>query len=282
LVRRRPLERKQDVEERMSKVGGRRAGRGVLACFAVAASLTLAACGSSSAPASAQINYTAPPAFGTDGVGATPTIDSIAITSHAPDNQWTVTFKKPVVSGGSDQAVAAMNDAITAKVNGYIHTFSGGSLPPVTTGGSPSTLEGDFSVAMTSPTIVSLRFSMLANVSGSGHFDNTVSSLNLWVPTGATISLADLFTDQGSALSTLKSKAHAALAASLEKTLTWDGKADSLSFFDAWDMTSAGLGFTWPQGKIADQSAGPPAVTLPWVDIKSIIRSNGPAGQFEH
>jgi hypothetical protein len=267
----------------MSKLGGRRAGWGVLAGFAVSATLTLAGCGSSNATPTGQINVTAPAALDTAGdIGATPSVDSIAINSAAPDNQWQVTFKKPVVSGVSDASDTTMNDAITAKVNGYIHDFTGGTLPTVASGASPNSLEGDFSIAMVSPTIVSVRFTVLASESGSDKVTNTVSSINLWVPSGQTISLSDLFTDPNAALSTISNKAHTLLSAALGKTLTWNGKADSLSFFDAWDMTPAGLEFSWAQGKIADQSAGPPTVTLPWSDIKSIVRSNGPAGQFAH
>jgi len=132
-----------------------------------AAALAVAGCsvGPSATP---EIVYTAPPAADTAGIGETPSVDTIAITSSAPDNTWTATFKKPVLSGVSDAILTKMNDAITAKVNGYIHDFTGGSLPGVASGAAPSTLEGDFSVAMTSPTIVSLRFSILTTLSGSG------------------------------------------------------------------------------------------------------------------
>jgi hypothetical protein len=263
----------------MAKAVGRRPW-GALACVIAGASLVVAGCTSTSGtPAPV---YSAPPVLDTAGIGATPTVDTIAITSSAPDNAWTVTFKKPVLGGVSDTALTKMNDAITAKVNGYIHAFNGENLPSVASGGSPSTLEGDFTMAMVSPSIVSMRFSILTNVSGSGKLVEQVGSINFWVPSGATLNLSDLFTDPNAALSTLANKAHSGLSANLGKTLTWDGKASSLSFFDAWDMTSTGLEFTWAQGKIADQSAGQPAVTLPWADIKSIIRSGGPAGQFEH
>ena len=264
----------------MAKAVGRMPWWGELACVVAAAALAVAGC-SAGPSATPEIVYTAPPAADTAGIGETPTVDTIAITSSAPDNTWTATFKKPVLSGVSDAILTKMNDAITAKVNGYIHDFTGGRLPGVASGAAPSTLEGDFSVAMTSPTIVSLRFSILTTLSGSGKLVAQPGSINFWVPTGATVDLSELFTDQKAALSAIAGKAHSGLSTNLGSTLKWDGKANSLSFFDAWDMTTAGLEFTWAQGQIADQSAGQPAVTLPWSDIKSIIRANGPAGQFE-
>jgi hypothetical protein len=265
----------------MAKAVGLRPWWGLLAC--VVAGLPLALAGCSGPKVTPEIIFTAPPAVDTAGIGETPTIDTIAITSSAPDNTWTVTFKKPILGGGvSDAALTKMNDAITAKVNGYIHAFSGGSLPAVASGGSPSTLEGDFSVAMISSSIVSLRFTILTDISGSGKLTEEPASISLWVPTGATIDLSELFNDQKAAVSALASKAHAGLSKALGKTLTWDGKATDISFFDAWDITPTGLEFTWAQDKIADQSAGLPAVTLAWSDIKSIVRGDGPAGQFEH
>lgn len=261
----------------MAQVGGRRARWGVLACMALTTALAAAGCGSSSAtPAKTYITPPPGPASG----GPTPAIDGVVISSSAPDNSWTVTFMKPVVSGIPDAVAGKINDAITAKVGGYIQNFSGGTLPAVAAGGAPNTLQGDYTTGLASPSIISLRFSLLTTLSGSSHLTAESGSINFWVYTGATISLSDLFTDQNAALSTISNQAHTALAASLGSSLTWSGSASSLSFFDAWAMTKAGLEFTWAQGKIAGDSAGSPSVILAWSSIKSIINASGPAGEF--
>ena len=267
----------------MAQVGSRRTRWGALSGIAMVVALAVAGCASGSAtPGESEVApapVTAGPG-GADTGGPTPTVDSIVISSSAPDNSWSVTFKKPLVSGVSDALATTINDAISAKVNGYIQDFTEGKRPEVTSGSPPSTLEGDFTIALTSPSIVSFRFTLVTHVSGGAPLVFDGGSISIWVYTGATISLTDIFTDQKAALPKLSSQAHAALAASLGKSLTWSGSATSISFFDNWAITKAGLEFTWAQGKIAGSEAGSPSVTLPWSSIKSLIKTSGPAGQF--
>jgi len=211
----------------------------------------------------------------------TPVVDSVLITSNAPDNRWTVTFKKPVVSGISDAAGAKMNDTIAGLVNGYISTFTGSGLPAVASGQGPSTLEGDFSIALASPTLLSLRFTMLSDVSGAANTVGQPGSANFVVSSGATINLTDILNNPATATAILATQAHAVLAKALGSDLTWSGTASSISFFDrAWVMTPAGLEFTWGQGQIASEASGMPSATLAWSGIKAIVKSGSPAAEF--
>ena len=261
----------------MGMVSGRRGRWGAVACVAVLMALTAAGCsGPAETPSRIFVTLPPPPA----AAGPAPTIGSEVISTSAPGDRWTVTFKKPVVTGISIAVSAKMNDAITAAVNGYIDAFTGSGLPAVTSSASPSTLEGDFSIALTSPTIVSLRFTVFTRV-GGGVLVGKPGSINLAVSSGSKINLTDILADPTAALPTLSSKAHSALASSLGKQLTWSGKATSISFFDnAWAMTSSGLEFTWAQGEVAGKSAGMPSANLAWSGIKSLIKASGPAGQF--
>jgi hypothetical protein len=278
------------TEDRLARLGGRRARSGILACVAVLAALAAAGCVGSSA--TAQVIYLTPPPGPVTPLPSgvtpaptialpTPVIDSVVISSNAPDNSWTVTFKKPVVSGISDAAATAMNNAITDAVNGFVSAFTGGGLPAVASGEGPSTLEGDFSIALDSPTLVSLRFTMVTFVTGAAHPAETPGSLNFVVSSGAKINLTDLFTSPVAAVSTLSLMAHTQLSASLGTDLTWSGSAPSMTFFEkGWAMTPAGLEFTWAQGDIASEAAGMPSVTLAWPAIKSIILTSSPAGEL--
>ena len=274
----------------MAKVGVRRARSGVLACVAVLAALAAAGCvGSGATP---QVIYLTPPPGPATPLPSgftpaptvglpTPVIDSVVVSSNAPDNRWTVIFKKPVVSGISGASATAMNNAITSAVDGFIGAFTGSGLPAVASGDGPSTFEGDFSIALDSPTLVSLRFTIITFVTGAAHPVETPGSLNFVVSSGAKINLTDLFTSPVAALSTLSSQAHAALSTSLGSDLTWAGSASSMTFFEkGWAITPAGLEFTWAQGDIASEAAGMPSVTLAWSGIKSIILPSSPAGEF--
>jgi hypothetical protein len=248
-----------------------------MACVALLATLTAAGCGGGT-PTPSIIFITLPP--GPGSVGPAPTIGSSVISTSAPDDRWTATFKKPVVTGISATVAGKMNDAITAAVNGYIDAFTGSGLPAVTGSVSPSTLEGDFSIALASPTIVSLRFTVFTRV-GGGALVGKPGSINLAVPSGSKINLTDILSDPTAALPTLSSKARSVLATSLGRQLTWPGSATSISFFDkAWAMTDTGLEFTWAPGVVAGKSAGMPSANLAWSGIKSLIKSSGPAGEF--
>ena len=276
----------------MGGFGGRAAQRGFLVYLAIAAALAAGGCsGNSATPQTIYVTPTPGPATPLPS-GVTPepaaspmipVVDSVVIDSAAPDSRWKVTFKKPVVSGISGAAATKINDAITTKVNGYIAVFTGSGLPAVASGAGPSTFQGDFTIALDSPTLISLRFTLLTYVTGSAHPAGAPGSLNFVVSTGVAINLADILTDPTAAVAPLSTKAHAALATALGSELTWAGPASSLSFFDkAWSMTPAGLEFAWPQGDLASMAAGMPSATLAWSSIKSMVKPDGPAGEFAH
>jgi hypothetical protein len=288
----------------MGVIGRRVARWGLLMCLAFLAVLAAAGCtGSGATPQTIYVTPTPGPATpvpatplpsgvtpGPTAVAPTPTagpatpvIDSVVISSDAPDSRWTVTFKKPVISGIPAAAATKINDAITTKVNGLIADFTGGGLPAVASGDGPSTLEGDFTIALDSPTLVSLRLTILTYITGSAHPVGAPGSLNFVVSSGAPINLADIFTDQSVALTTLSTQVHTALSTSLGSDLGWAGPAASMSFFDkAWAMTPAGLEFAWRQGDIASMAAGMPSATLAWGAIKTIVKPSSPAGEFVH
>lgn len=285
----------------MASIVRRRAGFG-LASLAVVAALAAAGCmGSNATPPIIYIALTPAPGTPTpvptplpSGVTPAPTaaptagpataaIGSVVISSDAPDGRWKVTFKKPIVSGIPNPAMTKINDAITAKVNSLIAGFTGSSLPAVQSGAGPSTLEGDFTTALDSPTLISLRFTVLTFVSGAAHPIGAPSSINFLVSTGDTIALASLFNDPTAALPVLSTQSHAALLASLGSDLTWAGPATAMSFFDkAWALTSAGLEFSWTQGDLASMASGMPSATLDWNTIKTLIKPGSAAGEFIH
>lgn len=260
---------------------GRFARLGVLVRVSVAAALALAAAGcAGNANETPPIIYvTDSPAPGTPG--PSPAIDSVVISTDAPDGRWKVTFKKPLISGVSVAAAAKLNDAIAAQINAYIDAFTGGNLPAVASGETPSTLSGNYTTALDSANLLSLRFSLVANVVGTAAAVSKAGSINLVVSSGTKIELKDIFTDASAALPVLASQAHAALASQLGSDLKWSGGATSMSFFDpAWAITPTGLEFTWAQGEIASSAAGKPSAVLPWSSIKSIINPSSPVGEF--
>jgi hypothetical protein len=244
------------------------------------AAATATATPTATATATATATPTASPTPSPTAVPVAPIVTSVTISSSASDSRWTVSFKKPVVSGIPAAVATAMNNAITTKVNGFITDFTGSGLPPVASGDVPSTFEGNFTVALASPSLLSLRFTVVEYVTGAAHPFELVSSLNFRVPTGAAIHLADLFTGSAAALPVLRTQAHNLLLADLGVDLTWP-PTPPMSFFETcWVFTTAGLEFTWNQGDLAAMAAGSPSVAIPWASLHAVILASGPAGEF--
>jgi hypothetical protein len=232
-----------------------------------------------SASAAASVTPVAPTASAPSSDLA-PTVGSTTITSSAADGSWTVSFREPVVSGVSDAAVTAMNNSITTRVNSFISAFNGSELPAVAAGDGPSTLTGDFTVALVSPSLLSLRFTIDTYVTGAAHPSREVGSLNFSVGTGTVIQLADTFTSPAAALPVLQTQAHTRLTTLLGADLQWPASVTMADFGKAWVFTTAGLELAWSQGDIAATAAGTPTISIPWSTLAGVIANPGPAAAF--
>ncbi len=287
----------------MNPVGRRGIGRSVrrfgLAALAIGAAMAVSGCitiqatpeviyitppPAATVPASAAPSVAPSDAPSSDASGAvasgTPTVSGEAVNKSAPDGRWTLTFRKPVVAGGSSDTMTTINASIGTRVDGYISAFELSSLPVVATGDAPSSLSGDFSVAYASPSLLSLRFTVATYISGTASTSAIAGSLNFNVTTGSAIQFVDLFTSSGDALAVLKTQAHTLLSAKLGKDLVWPATVTMADFQNAWVFTADGLELTWSQGAVASQAAGTPSIVIPWSALKTVIAPTGPAGSF--
>jgi Protein of unknown function (DUF3298). len=173
-----------------------------------------------------------------------------------------------------------MNSSITKKVNAYISSFTGTELPVVAAGDGPSTLEGDFSVAFASPSLLSLRFTISTNITGDAHPTTEAGSVNFNVGTGTVIQLPDIFTSPAAALPVLQTQAHTALTALLGSDLFWPASVTMADLGKAWVFTPTGLELTWSQGEVAPMSAGTVTINIPWSALSGVIANPGPAAGF--
>ena len=197
----------------------------------------------------------------------------------------TVSFNEPVVSGA---AAYTMNSAIQAKVAGFITAFTG-EAPTTLVDNEPSTLDGQFTIGLCSPTLLSLRFDAREYVTGGASMFDLVSSLNFVVSTGAVVSLASLFTSTTDALTVLDTAGAQLIAADPDLgggVLQWP-TSPALSFFErCWVFTPTGLQFSWDQANFAGDPAIAPAAagvlttTISWSALHNVISLSGPAAEF--
>jgi len=212
--------------------------------------------------------------------GSVTGVGSQTITKSASDGRWTLTFRRPTISGPAGDVIDAMDGAISRRVDAYISAFESSDLPTPASGDGPSTLHGDFSVALQSTTLLSIRFAVQRYVSGAANSSSTAGSLNLLVSNGAAIQFVDLFTSSGSALPVLTSQSHTLLSHQLGSGLLWPATITMADFQNAWVITTAGLELTWNQSTIGPAAAGNVTITIPWSALRTVIAPSGPAGSF--
>jgi hypothetical protein len=239
----------------------------------VAPSPTAAGVASNAAAASA-----ATPAPTASGVTGSPSVSSVVVASAAANGAWQVTFEKPVVSAGSAAAAGAMNAAIGKAVNAYIADFTT-HAPETSAPGHPSTLNGSFTIALSSPTLLSLRFAVTEATSGTAGAETLAGSVNFVASSGTSIALGDLFTNAAAALPVLSAQVRTQLAGRLGGALIWPA-SPTMDSFGAFDLTVAGLELTWSQGVVAPPADGTASVLVPWPALAAVIAPAGPAGEF--
>jgi hypothetical protein len=198
-------------------------------------------------------------------------------------HDWTATIKKPLVSGVPPDAAAAMNAAVDAKVAGAIDAFEavmayGGG------GAGPCTLAGDYSVALSTTSLLSLRFTFVQYTGGAGA--STIAAGASFRTDGTAIALADLFTDPAAGAAKLSTESRSRLLAKLGSQgvdAGWvnPGTLPQLSSFDsAWAFTTAGLELTFQEITVAPHALGTPTIVIPWPSLAGVLAPDGPAGEF--
>ncbi len=198
-------------------------------------------------------------------------------------HDWKATIKKPVVSGLPEDAAAAINAAIDARVTAAIDAFE--SVMGYGGGGSgPCTLDGDYSVALSTTSLLSLRFTFVQYTGGAS--TSTIAGGASFRTSGAAIELADLFTDPAAGAAKLSTESRARLLAQLGSQgvdAGWvnPGTLPQMSSFDsAWVLTQAGLELTFQEITVAPHALGTPRIVIPWASLAGVLAPDGPVGQF--
>lgn len=93
------------------------------------------------------------------------------------------------------------------------------------------------------------------------------------VDTAQALTMDTLFTDRQQGLTALAAQAKAQLARTrLAGVIRYDLVTASTTTFQVWTATPAGLHLYFPQGQIAPTVAGTIDVTVPWSDLKGVLK----------
>jgi hypothetical protein len=214
------------------------------------------------------------------------TVTSVKVTqsgSTGSCHDWKATIMKPVVSGVPEEAAAAINSAVDVKVAAVIDAFK--TVMGYGGGGSgPCTLNGAYTVAFSTTSLLSLRFTFVQYTGGAS--SSTVAGSASFRADGTAIALADLFTDPAAGAAKLSTESRARLLAALGSQgvdADWinPGTTPQMSSFDsAWAFTQPGLELTFQEIAVAPHALGTPRIVIPWSSLAGVLAPDGPAGEF--
>jgi hypothetical protein len=196
---------------------------------------------------------------------------------------WNATIMKPVVGGIPEEAADAVNAVLDDKVTEAIDAFE--TVMGYGGGGSgPCTLTGDYSVAYSSTTLLSLRLTFVQYTGGASA--STIAGSASFRTDGTPIELADLFTSPSAGAAKLSAESRTRLLAALGSQgvdADWvnPGTLPQISSFDsAWAFTGSGLELTFQEVSVAPHALGTPRIVIPWSSLAGVLDPNGPAAEF--
>lgn len=195
--------------------------------------------------------------------------------------------RTPQLVGPLDPTVLASVDAALAgKVVGELAAFEARSEMPADRLMGVDDLNVDFTVALLTPELLSLRFITYTYASGAAHGGTVVESWSFDLRTGQRLSLADLFADDAAYLPILARAARERLLPALgfdRSSRTWvrDGTKPTPENYAGWALTDEGLEITFAQYQVAPYAEGMPVVLIPWAELAHLLDPAGPVASLD-
>ncbi len=207
--------------------------------------------------------------------------DSVSAEEHqAPD--FTITTHLPVLQGSDDPRVRAFNDAVAALVLNEAETFRSGWINdlPAEPFSSGSFLESGYTLLSPPGPVLSLLFSFFFYSDGAAHPNGYTIAYTYDLEAGRALALADLFTPGADYLAVIAAYCKTDLSA---RNMGFDdgfsqGADPTPENYRNWNITPEGLRITFDAYQVAPYASGPQVVTIPYAELSSLLRADGPLG----
>jgi Protein of unknown function (DUF3298)/Deacetylase PdaC len=209
----------------------------------------------------------------------------------------------PQVTGGMDNRFEKFNQEVKSWVTRQVSDFKKSMVeaakdaaaepadptasPEPKPTGPASSLDISYTIALAKDDFVSVKFEIGSFSSGAAHPNSSSAVINYDVKAGKTLKLADLFNPGAKYLQTIsaycikdlkqRSKTKDSM---LDDTSIANGAAADAKNFQSWAITKKGLEITFDPYQVAAYAAGPQIVTVPYSDLKELIKPDGPLGQY--
>jgi hypothetical protein len=210
--------------------------------------------------------------------------DTTTGTLEATGATWELHL--PRLAGPLDPAVlASVNAVLAAGATADLAAFEAGSTKPVDVARSVDAFLEDFTVALLTPDLLSLRVLVSQYASGAAHGATAFEPWTFDLRTGDRLELADLFLPDAAYLRPIATFARHDLLAKHGNAWSprqWvrDGTKPRPRNYPGWAMTPAGLEITFGQYQVAPYAEGMPVVVIPWSEFAEMLDPAGPAGSF--
>jgi len=116
------------------------------------------------------------------------------------------------------------------------------------------------------------------------HPATNIETLTYALSTGERLDFGQLFTDPQAAVSILSQQSRDQLKRSLggayDQVVVEAGTSAVASNFSNWALTTAGLKITFAEYQVGTIAAGMPAVLIPWSNLRSVMKPEGPAARL--
>lgn len=204
------------------------------------------------------------------------------LTGQNPD--YTITTVTPVLTGSEDSRVAAFNALTASIVQQAVDDFTTQmtDLQPLPDIGASSMFDLRYKLVSPPGNVLSLQFIMEGYVEGMAHPYHVTRTLNFDLEQGREIALDSLFQPNSDYLTAI---ANFCIAELQTRDIGFNdmfapGAAPTAENYQDWNVTADGLLIVFNEYQVAPYAAGPQSVTVPYVELASMINPQGPLAEF--
>jgi hypothetical protein len=199
----------------------------------------------------------------------------------------TVEVSKPVLTGGTGDVVDTFNKAVDQIVEDTAGSFRNDTLnaPQVEVTLPPeiaalgSYVDVRYNVTYADSHLISIFFSIYWYSAGAAHPNSYSVTLNYDLDSGRALDLSDVFKPGSKYLETLANYAMRELRRADRLTFP-EGAEPTPDNYRSWNVLPDGLRINFDDYQVTPHAVGPQQVVVPYSELKSLLRPNGPLAAF--
>lgn len=206
-------------------------------------------------------------------------LTSISFKEEGQAPVYTISVQTPKLAGSDDPRAQEFNKKVEEIIQNEIEYFRKNILAQSTTStlSAGSFFEEKYTVIFQSEHIWSLKFDFMGYADGAAHPYHYSMTFNYDLEQGANLSLDDIFRPDSNYLEAVSSycifelsKRDIGFYGGFEQ-----GAEPTPKNYRNWNVTSNGLMITFDEYQVAPYAAGAQIVTVPYEELKAIIKPQG-------